>query len=384
MPDDVTPQHTDSKLSNALVGASEGMQSLLRDATGLEDFDRKLITAWALATHALPSQWEFPLLMLWGKSHTGKSTTQEIVSRFCRKPLCISMRGMSSAMIRDKFVEAKDGTIIVDEADAAWKDGENRFEQLLSDRFSRTTAVESHKAQSNDKGAWKSQTNSYFGATCVHRRKPFHDIALDNRALIIPFSPVYGRDLIDIPKAQPCQLSGFTFQLPEIKRPSGIAGRVFTCYRPILAMLQMFEDLEFEKKLLLRMMMDTESLKEAQQMEPDSLVLAALMSMIYCVEGQARVGNFRLADIAQAIVEENGAAYALDAKQVGKICRDTFGFKTVRSHGVYNVTIPTEPSFLTACSKSGYDDEGLMKRREKYPELKKDIQARAKSTLSTQ
>lgn len=354
------------------------MQGRLHDSTGLGEFDRKLITLWTLATHAMASQYEFPLLDLWGKSHTGKSTTQEIISQYSRKPSRVSLRGMSSAMIRDKFVEAKDGTIIIDEADAAWKDSESRFEQLLSDRFSRTTAVESHKAAVEGKNAWKSQTNSYFGATCVHRRKPFHDIALDNRALIISFAPVFGRDLLDVPKEQPTQLAGFNLILPEVKRPTGIAGRVFTCYRPILAMLQIFQDLEFEQQLLIRMATDTESLKEAQQMEPDSLVLAALVSKIYYSEGQAVIGNFRLADIAQAIVEENGPAYALDSKQIGKICRDTFGFKTVRSHGVYNVNIPTEPFFLSACDRSGYEDEVLAKRRERYPS------ARAKSTQSTQ
>lgn len=361
-----------------LLQSYEQMQGRLYDSTGLEAYERKLITLWTLATHSLLSLHEFPLLDLWGKSHTGKSTTQEIISQFCRKPLRISLRGMSSAMIRDKFVEAKGATIIIDEADAAWKDSESRFEQMLSDRFSRTTAVESHKAQVEGKNAWKSQTNSYFGATCVHRRKPFHDIALDNRALIIPFAPMYGRDLLDVAKDQPTALEGFTFELPQVNKPSGIAGRVFTCYRPILAMLQILQDLEFEQQLLAHMAIDTEGLKEAQQMEPDSLVLAALVSKIYYVEGQATIGNFRLQDLAQAIVEENGPAYALDSKQIGKICRDNFGFKTVRSHGVYNVNIPTEPSFLSACERSGYEDEVLNKRRERY------VCARAKSPQSPQ
>jgi hypothetical protein len=127
------------------------MDQALREATGLNEFARKLVIYWTLATHSLRYSDTFPLLALVGKMGTGKTQTLHIIANFAHRPIRLSLRGMTTPTIRDKFAEAHNGTAIIEEADAAWRDADSTFESLLSDRYQRASAKASHKVVSGDK-----------------------------------------------------------------------------------------------------------------------------------------------------------------------------------------------------------------------------------------
>jgi hypothetical protein len=357
-----------------LEQSSQSMQELLFNCTGLSEQDRKLLTYWALGTHALPSLREYPLLNLLGKSHTGKSTSMDIISLFSRKPIRLSLRGTTGAMIRDRFVEAMDGTIIVEESDAAWRDLDSRFEQLLSDRFSRRTAEESHKEQiqAGRNLKWGSKTSKYFGATVCHRRKPFIDIALDNRSLTVKFTPVYRNEFSEAPTVSPVSLEGFVLDLPVIKKPEDVAGRVFTTHRSILGIARLLNDINFELFLHESMRIATENLKEGQQTEPDSVVLSAIAHVLYGTDYLNRkskrvqkIGNVKISQLRTQIESEDGHDCALDSRQIGKVCRDLLGFSTIKSNGNACVFIVDELAFFASCQMAGYRDE-VLEERHKY------------------
>src|SRR5215472_16617184 len=185
-----------SETENKISAAASLMQRSLSESTGLSERWQKLIVYHTLATHALRTLDTFPMLVLLGKMGTGKSQTLKIVQNFCCRPVRMSLRGMTGPTIRDKFAECCEGTAIVEEADAAWKDSDSSFEGMLSDRYQRDSAQASHKKRNGDKN-WDLVTQKYFGATVVHRRTPFVDPALDGRSVFVRFRPDHTRPYRD-------------------------------------------------------------------------------------------------------------------------------------------------------------------------------------------
>ena len=86
------------------------MDMALTSVTGLKPRDRKLVTYWTLATHALPWVSIFPLLVLMGKMGTGKSETLQIIKSFAHRPRAFSLRGRTLPVIRDELEECSIGT----------------------------------------------------------------------------------------------------------------------------------------------------------------------------------------------------------------------------------------------------------------------------------
>jgi hypothetical protein len=146
-----------------LATAASLMQRALSESTGLREREGKVVLYWTLATHALQSLSTFPILVLLGKMGTGKSQTLKIVDNFGLRSARMSLRGMTGPAIRDKFAACYEGTAIIEEADAAWKDGDSNFERLISDRYQRESAEASLKVKRGDKD-WDTVTKKYFGA----------------------------------------------------------------------------------------------------------------------------------------------------------------------------------------------------------------------------
>ena len=181
-----------SEIAGKFAKAAALMQKALAESTGLKDLQQKLVTYWTLATHSLPHSKTFPLLTLQGKMGTGKSQALCIIGNFAFRPVRMSLRGMTTPTIRDKFAEALNGTAIVEEADGAWRDPDTTFERLLSDRYQRASAEAFYKVKSGDKN-WSTATKAYFGATALHRRIPFREAALDGRTVCARTRPDHAR-----------------------------------------------------------------------------------------------------------------------------------------------------------------------------------------------
>jgi hypothetical protein len=263
-----------TEAARKLARAAVLVETALSESTGLKGREQKLVTYWTLATHSLPHVSTFPLLALLGKMGTGKSQTLWIIDNFAFRPARLSLRSMTGPAIRDKLAECNGGTAIVEEADAAWKDADMTFERLLSDRYQKASAEASHKVRSGDKN-WRTITKQYFGATALHRRIPFSDLALDGRTVTVRLRPDYTREYREYSDKDPWNAEGkeligqLTFEPPDVKPLNGVAARIFNTYRPLLGAAQVCGDEDFAEEIISKLRQETLELREAQSSEPD-------------------------------------------------------------------------------------------------------------------
>ena len=137
--------------------------------------------------------------------------------------------------------------------------------------------------------------------------------------------------------------------------------RVFNTYKILLVVAKLIGDEEFPTQIQDRLLLETAELKEAQSVEPDGLVLRALIEAISTPAG-FHFRNVKIGVLAQSIF--NNHRVSLQPHQVGEIARQ-LGFETKNSHGV-RVVVPTPVALLKACDECGYEDEAIT-------ELKKQI-----------
>jgi hypothetical protein len=337
------------------------MDDILGRTTGLRALDRKLVTYYTLGTHCVSQVRTFPLLVLKGQMGTGKSVTLRVIARFAFRPHTFSLRAMTLPTIRDGLGDANNGTAIIEEADQAWKDSE-LFERMLSDRYQRDSAKASLKEPS---GAGKSagfETVTFFtfGATVLHRRIPFGDPALNGRSIFIHFKADHtrsyeefqedARDVIDATEL----IKDLEFALAPVSQLKGIAGRVFDTYKLVMAVAQICKDEEFLKDIIDYLQLETVQLKEAQSVEPDGIVLRALIECL-SRSGALRFHNVKVRDLGDSVWANHKVQ--LRPQQIAELARD-LGFTTKNSHGV-TVVETTPVKLVLACETCGYTDESI-------------------------
>ena len=309
------------------------MEMALTSATGLKPRDLKLVIYWTLATHALPWVSMFPLLVLIGKMGTGKSQTLQIIKRFAHLPRAFSLRGRTLPVIRDELEECSMGTAIIEEADQAWKD-DAIFERMLSDRYQRASAEAALKVDAGH-NRWVTVIKRIFGATALHRRIPFNAAAVNGRSVFVHFKADHSRTYEEFNEQDVCLVEGerllrnFTFPPVAVEQPTGVAARVFNTYKILLVVAKLIGDEEFPMQIQDRLLLETAELKEAQSVEPDGLVLRALIEAISTPAG-FHFRNVKIGILTHSIF--NNHRVSLQPHQVGEIARQ-LGFETKNSHG---------------------------------------------------
>src|SRR5579862_5889012 len=301
------------KLSDEEIALSqlvEAISETVRRVCGLGEFDRKLVAYYILATYSLDSAQTFPLLVFKGPMGTGKSRTMEAVGLFAYRPNSFSLRGRTLPTIRDELVASYGGTAIVEEADAAWKDGDGLFERMLSDRYAKSSAQAALKVPERGGrfSGFKTANMFFFGATVLHRRFPFADPALNGRSIVVRFRANKNRtyedvreDVEDVQFAR-MLLKEMTLEPSEIPAPPGIAGRIFDTYKPVLSVAHMCEDNVFLKRTFVRLKLETVQLSEAQSIEPVAIVLRALVERLSLRNGGFEFSKFvKIRDLVELI-----------------------------------------------------------------------------------
>jgi hypothetical protein len=357
-------QHDRADLTRRLTEAAERMDFLLSCVCGLSDRERKSMTYYALATHALDHVDTFPLLVLKGPMGTGKSKALRVAGALAYRPNAFSLRGRTLPAIRDALKASHNGTAIIEEADYAWKDSE-MFERLLSDRYQRASAEAALKQPAGGlPGRFVTVTKQYFGATLLHRRLPFVDAALNGRSVFVRFRASHDRTYYEFRDDDDGMVEtrelvqGLTFELPEVAQPPGVASRVFDTYKPLLGAAQMCGDEGFPNMILPKLQAETLALKEAQSIEPDALVLRALIDCLYSGE-RLDLRYVPLSELGDSIWKNQRVS--MRPQQIGALARE-LGFQTKNSHGVTKV-VPTPATLLRACTECGYEDEAIAELR---------------------
>ena len=358
------PLENQSSLEQTLAKGAELMDAALCLSTGLQELQRKLVTYYTLATHMLPHVDIFPLLVLRGKMGTGKSETLKIAAKFAHKPHQFNLRSKTLPVIRDELAQCHLGTAIIEEADQAWKDSDSTFERLLSDRYQRGSAEAGHKEKRGEQ--WVSVTKIIFGATILHRRIPFNDAALDGRSVPIRFRPDLGRTYTEYSDELPCivkgseLMKGATFEPIVIPQLASVAPRIFNTYKPLLVTARLCGDEGFSELIRDRLLLETAELIEAQSIEPDGLVLRAILDRVGSPPSFANIKFSMLADWIWSNYK-----VVLQPRQIGGLARG-LGFTTKESHGL-TVVVPMPASLLRACHDCGYEDS------ETIAELKQQV-----------
>jgi hypothetical protein len=153
----------------------------LKHATGLTLNEARTVVYWAVATHGLSKLGVFPPLVIYGPIETGKSTILKFL------PQLIDAHVISTttkAEFRDQL--ANNRIVCIEE-------GDNVNEELILKRYSRETGQLHLKVR----GSWGFYTEkgNLYGATILHRRHTFEDLALQSRAITIKTRKVQGKFL---------------------------------------------------------------------------------------------------------------------------------------------------------------------------------------------
>lgn len=361
-----------SEINERLKPVIEIINNALAMSTGLPAVDRKIVAYYTLATYTIRRTKTYPMLVLIGPMGTGKSQTGRVVKAFAYGSRSLALRGMSPPAFRDELAECHDGTAVIEESDMGWKESKN-YENLLSDRYNRDTAIAYVKIPAGD-GSWVTIEKLFFGATVLHRRIKFADAALEGRSITINFKPVHDRKYQDFSETDPAvvelkkRLQNFTFDPPQLKRSFDAAGRILASFGPILALAEMCGDEVFLAEMDARLATKTEQLKEDQSIEPDGLVVRALVERLSTSGGGFVFHNVKMKDLKGSIFAHFGAD--LLPRQIAALARE-LGFETKESHG-FTVVVPTTQSLVAACKRVGYEDEEIAKLRKHLQERSAD------------
>ena len=353
-------------IENRLSQAADTIDSVQKRVNGLGERDRKLVTYYILATYGLNDVQTFPLLVFKGAMATGKSWTLRVTGWFAKRPNHFSLRGRTLATIRDELVKCDNGTAIIEEADAAFRDNDGQFERLLSDRYARSTAEIALKVPAGGQ-SWRVLTKKCFGATVLHRRLAFADPALDGRSIFVFFrrnpNRRYEHVAVDEEEVQygRALVEDLEFEFPDIPPIPDIEGRVLDTFRPILSVAFMCEDGGFWEQVVEQMKLETLQITEAQSSEPVAIVLRALIEKL----GEAGEGTFnfqkmpRIRELAELVWVNH--RIQLKPQQVAKSLRE-LGLEIRISHGV-TVVVPTPTALSRACEECGYEEDSIVTLR---------------------
>ena len=154
----------------------ENLVSVIISMSGWSYFDAMTIVHWCIATYGFDVVRKFPVLIVFGRFGTGKTTLLEMIENLANPPksakgdpLRNEMRlsgDLSKAINRNKLAEG--GTHCMDEAD----DFDERYLPKVFDRFSSNMTVNVLQGS----GKWEPEYLEIQTALAMHRRIPLKDL----------------------------------------------------------------------------------------------------------------------------------------------------------------------------------------------------------------
>ena len=172
---DCTPANGVGQIQDAKQTIKE-LTELIHATNGLDLNNARTVAYYAIATYEIKSLQKFPILVFSGAAGTGKTTLLDVLRNIAFEPPKSLINGnVTKAVLRDSL--GKQTTALIDEAD-------NVHEDLLLGRYSKqSSTIEINKA--GREGGYSKRSVDVFGATALHRRKPFKDSALLSRSIVV-------------------------------------------------------------------------------------------------------------------------------------------------------------------------------------------------------
>lgn len=318
--------------------------TLIEGTTGLEVNQAKTVVYFALATHGLPHLNKFPILTLYGPAGTGKTTLLGILKEIAHRPSWIDGK-VSKAELRDSL--DAETTALIDEAD-------NVAEPWLVNRYSRQSASTSVKRERLS--GWERESLNLFGATALHRRRPFQDPAILSRSIVISTIPKAG----GVRGFTEEDFRPFRHELATIASDidwdiydKASANRISDTWEPLLWVAACLEDSEWQRYAEQEKRKAASNLSAGQEEEPSQAVYEAFLALAL----ESRDGEPKERVLLSTVVR-NVAPLKLNSWQVGQILRD-LGFETKKVGGRQYVYTGGTESLTAIGRKLDLDDEWL-------------------------
>lgn len=335
--------------------------------SGLGELDAWIAAYYCLCTWFVDRFDAFPILNVQGPNGTGKSQLLLIIKRLAYKVRDFTCVRSTYAALRDELAQAHEGTAIMEEAD-----GSKDVEDLLSLRYSRSTAVCVRKEQDANSRTWHQRQALIFGASIIHKREPFDDPALDGRSVSIHTVPDVTRQYIKPDEVEPDVIEGIRSWAEDLQKsislpsssdiPEGIAPRVTDTYWPLIALASAVGDTESLDALWPRLVQASQNLRDGQQYEPGPTVVLALLSILANTpDHRIKIRNVKIEGELKSVIERDFGRL-LSNRKIAQILRD-YGFEVRRIAGP-NWVIPDMETLVRVGKSIGLEDDALNQAEE--------------------
>ena len=160
---------------------------LINKVCGLSQNWAKTCIYYCMATHHLSIINWMPVLSIVAQKGSGKSQLIRVLKQLCHKPYPISCHSrMTGTALRNELHKAVDSTAVIEEGDLFPR--RSTLEGFLISRVSRSTAELPVTQQKEIKSGmvWNAAKINIFGATILHDRHEFNDLATERRTIIVP------------------------------------------------------------------------------------------------------------------------------------------------------------------------------------------------------
>ncbi|MFC1974382.1 hypothetical protein ACFLU2_03415, partial [Chloroflexota bacterium] len=195
-------------------------------------------------------------------------------------------------------------------------------------RYSRQNGK--YMANRQVKGEWRMESGNLFGATIICRRKPFYDVAMQNRTLVIRTKQKSG--IYHLSNMPNCEEIVRMLELKNIE----ISNRVMDTWRPVLSIAHAMGDTEWLEYANKEIEGEVRHLQRNQGIEPSVALIHALS--IYYPKGVSK-GRIRVRNLKDVL--RNEFDLRLSLSQVSDLLQG-YSLETVNPQGYPEVKVTAE------------------------------------------
>lgn len=287
-----------AELRNMIMPHLEPYIRAMLTASGITEFQAKTMIYYGLGCYQVDSFDEYPLLTLLGDTGTGKSRAVEQLEKVLPEWKLIEEGATYSDLA--KGLDNK-RIVVIEEADKLQP--LQRCEGLLQDR----TQKARRKTVVHIPPTMIVMEIDNWGATIVHKRESFNDIATRNRSIIIKTEKKVGYwQVMDVDTAGFADIgnhiipdSSYVFE--EILLEERVSSRTLDMWRPVIKVAEACGDVSYLVNCI--EMLNREMLKVTADDEPLMVTAQALISAYYGEAVNHEVDytkNIKLSKVAEA------------------------------------------------------------------------------------